>query len=135
MNDSMSAAIQPELAKAGLTNIPLTGQDATPDALARILTHKQGMTVYKPLNEEALPAARTAIWWLEGKRGLPSFYNTKSIQSKQADGHRIMSIVSPVLSITHRNVGLPVAQGLHTWAEVCADIAGAPDKPYCGFSH
>ena len=28
MKLSMSAAIQPELAKAGLTNIPLTGQDA-----------------------------------------------------------------------------------------------------------
>ena len=135
MNDDMALTIEPELAKVGLAGIPLTGQDASPDALARILTHTQGMTVYKPLNEEALPAAETAVWWLEGKRGLPSFYNTKSIQSEQTDGHRVMSVISPVVGATLRNVGLPVRQGLDTWKEVCANISGAPVKPYCGFSH
>jgi hypothetical protein len=46
-----------------------------------------------------------------------------------------MSVISPVVGVTLRNVGLPVKQGLDTWKEVCANIAGAPVKPYCGFSH
>lgn len=135
MNDGMADDIEPALARVGLAGIPLTGQDGQPSALARILLHTQGETIYKPLTEEANPSAKAAVYWLSGHKGTPPGFNTKAGQSKQTNGHRVPSAIGPVLNITIKNVGFPVKDGFTTWAAVCADIAGAPVKPYCGKKH
>ena len=79
----MSDSIAPNLANVGLSGIPLTGQDGQPTALARILEGKQGMTVYKPLNQEAIsggPGRRVAP---PGPQGDASRLFKKNAQCRQ----------------------------------------------------
>ena len=48
--------------------IPVTGQDATPDGLKNILAGDQCMTVYKAVQKEANAAAAAAIALLKGQQ-------------------------------------------------------------------
>lgn len=139
MNDAMAADVYAQLSSHRLAGTPMTGQDAQPDGLGRILAHEQGMTVYKPIYYEAQSAAQVAYNWLVG-RGLPKNYTTKcGIACAQAPGgatkgrHVLSALYTPI-SITIKNVGLPVSDGYDTWAGVCSSI-GKPTKPYCGLPH
>jgi D-xylose transport system substrate-binding protein len=150
MNDGMADTIYSDLAAAHLFHVPLTGQDGQASGLARILEKEQGMTIYKPLTEEANPAISAAVWWLSGHSWTskpagfkPSGQSALSCGTPRADctnGKRIPAVIGPVLSITltgkgKNGVGFPVTDGFTTWAAVCADIPGAPVKPYCGRKH
>jgi ABC-type xylose transport system substrate-binding protein len=148
MNDGMADAIAPALENVGLSHIPLTGQDGQPTALARILEGKQGMTVYKPINEEAIPAVRAAVWLLEGKKGAPPGFATKNPQCKQTVGSKITipCVIGKVTSVTNKpikslgtyDVSYPVKDGFTTWKDVCTDVLPTPpsqSKPYCGLKH
>ena len=72
MNDAMAADVYPAIVRCHLKKI-LTGQDAQPDGLGRILTGQQGMTVFEDVKYEADAAAELAYNWVLGK-GLPSNY-------------------------------------------------------------
>jgi D-xylose transport system substrate-binding protein len=147
MNDGMADSIAPTLENVGLSHIPMTGQDGQPTALARILTGTQGMTVYKRLNEEAIPAVKAAVWLLQGHKGTPPGFGKKP-QCKQTVGSKkyipctIGSVNSvtlkPIKSLGSKDVSFPVTDGFTTWAAVCADVYPAPPsstKPYCGLKH
>ncbi|MFF7472638.1 substrate-binding domain-containing protein [Streptomyces sp. NPDC008092] len=67
-NDAMAGGIVQALKAAGVTQMPpITGQDADLDAIQRILTGEQYMTVYKPYPDEAEAAAQMAVYKVQGK--------------------------------------------------------------------
>jgi D-xylose transport system substrate-binding protein len=123
-NDGMAAAIVAALKRVGLAGIPVTGQDAQPDALGRILAGTQGMTVYKPLYEEANSAAVATNHIL---RNQPVSNFNQYYRTHVKVVHAIL--FSPVL-ITKSNVQRVVRDGFATWAQVCAGVG--PAKPRCG---
>lgn len=115
-NDGMAAAIVAALKRVGRAGIPVTGQDAQPDALGRILQGTQGMSVYKPLYEEANAAAVAANALL---RGQPVTNFTQMYHTHVAAVHAVL--FKPVV-ITRANVRRVVRDGFATWAQVCAGI-------------
>ncbi|MEU2420120.1 substrate-binding domain-containing protein [Streptomyces sp. NPDC007851] len=67
-NDAMAGGIVKALKAAGVTSMPpITGQDADLDAIHRILSGEQYMTVYKPYPDEAEAAAEMAVYKVQGK--------------------------------------------------------------------
>ena len=60
-NDGLGNAVIQVLKRNKLNGqVPVTGQDATPDGLQAVLRGDQYMTVFKPINEEAEAAAKLA---------------------------------------------------------------------------
>src|SRR5207248_4600578 len=67
-DDDMAGGIIKALKAAGVTSLPpITGQDATLDAVQRIVSGDQYMSVYKPYSAEAENAAEMAIDKIQGK--------------------------------------------------------------------
>ncbi|MEU2778558.1 substrate-binding domain-containing protein [Streptomyces sp. NPDC007162] len=67
-NDAMAGGVVKALKAAGVTSMPpITGQDADLDAIHRILSGDQYMTVYKPYPDEAEAAAEMAVYKVQGK--------------------------------------------------------------------
>ena len=122
-NDGMAAAIVAQLRRVGKAGLPVTGQDAQPDALGRIIAGTQGMSVYKPLYREANAAAIATNALLRG-RPVPNF--NQMYRTKVTTVHA--AIFAPVL-ITRNNVNMVVRDGFATWAQVCAGIG--PARPLC----
>lgn len=65
-NDGMAASIVSALKAAGMKNIPVGGQDASIDAVRRVLADEQAYTIYKPYKPEADAAADIAVYLLKG---------------------------------------------------------------------
>ncbi|GAB2915141.1 sugar ABC transporter substrate-binding protein [Streptomyces mayteni] len=65
-NDSMAAGVLTALDSAGVTDVPVGGQDAELAGLQRIVAGQQTYTIYKALREEAESAAEMAIRLLRG---------------------------------------------------------------------
>ena len=138
MNDGMAADIYASINRHHESGLPLTGQDAQPDGLGRILKHEQGMTVFKNVKFEADSAAQVAANWINGK-GLPKNYKKScGIACAQADGHHVPSALFTPESITLGNVADPVKAGFDTWgggSGVCASVGINSSAPYCGLPH
>ncbi|RZS89524.1 monosaccharide ABC transporter substrate-binding protein (CUT2 family) [Motilibacter rhizosphaerae] len=66
-NDGLGNAVVTVLKKAGLTGVPVTGQDATTQGLQNVLAGDQCVTVYKPVQQEAAAAAKLAIALAKGQ--------------------------------------------------------------------
>jgi D-xylose transport system substrate-binding protein len=66
-NDGMASGIATALAKAGVKDVPLGGQDAELAAVQRIVEGRQSFTVYKAIKPEADTAASMAVALLNGK--------------------------------------------------------------------
>ena len=60
-NDGLGNAVISALKQRKLKQIPVTGQDATPQGIQNILTGDQCMTVYKAIQKEADAASKLAI--------------------------------------------------------------------------
>lgn len=138
MNDAMAADVYASLARHHLKGVALTGQDAQPDGLGRILKHEQGMTVFKNVKFEADAAAAAAYNWVLGKK-LPSMYKKNcGIGCEQANGHHVPAALFAPDEITLKNVADPVKAGFDAWGGtggVCASIGMSTSKPYCGLKH
>jgi D-xylose transport system substrate-binding protein len=141
MNDGMAAAVYSSIKRHTTKHIPLTGQDAQPDGLGRILLHEQGMTVFKFVKLEADAAAQLAYSWITG-HGLPKTYKKNcGADCVQASGRHVPSALFVPESITLKNVADPVKKGFDTWGTTAAGIGVCPSigintsKPYCGLKH
>jgi len=140
MNDAMAADVYASLARHHFKKLPMTGQDAQPDGLGRILIHHQGMTVFKNVKFEADAAAEAAYNWVIGK-GLPSIFKKKcGVGCEQLDssgkynGRYVPAALFTPDEVTLKNVADPVKAGFDTWHDVCVSIA-KPVKAYCGLPH
>ncbi|MFI6447151.1 sugar ABC transporter substrate-binding protein [Kitasatospora sp. NPDC050543] len=114
-NDGMAASVIDTLKAAGLKNIPVGGQDASIDAVRRVLSGEQAYTIYKPYKPEADAAANIAVYVLKG-------LDVTSVASAvtNSNGMRIPSILLTPIVVTKAKVAVTViGGGLYKAAEIC----------------
>jgi D-xylose transport system substrate-binding protein len=119
-NDGLGNAVVSALKSAGLTPIPVTGQDATAQGVQNILSGWQCMTVYKSIKAEASAAATAADHLLHGKRIVTNGTTDNGIR-------KVPSVLLTPIAITKRNWKLLISDGFLKKSEVCT---GAYAK-YC----
>ena len=112
-NEGLGLAAVAVLKKNGLNGkVCVSGQDATADGLAAILTGDLSNTVYKAVKQEANGAADLAIALIKGK--------TVKASGKTNDGKRdVPSVLLVPVGITKANVKVVIADGFQTRAAVC----------------
>jgi D-xylose transport system substrate-binding protein len=123
-NDGTAGGAVAAMKAGGLTPLPpLTGQDAQVDAIQRILTGDQYMTVYKAIKPEAEAAAQLAFDLL-GKTTVPASMINGTTNNGKID---VPSILLIPVAVTKANVeSTVVADGFWTAAQICtADFAAA----------
>jgi D-xylose transport system substrate-binding protein len=125
-NDGLAGAIITVLQKYGLNGqVPVTGQDATPDGLQAILRGDQYMTVYKPIKQEAEAAAKLAGALAKGDTAAADAIATAT--EKDPTGNRdVKSVLLEPQLITKENVKTVVDDGAVKASEICvADVQAA----------
>ncbi|MFJ8198652.1 sugar ABC transporter substrate-binding protein [Streptomyces sp. NPDC096152] len=125
-NDGMAGGIITALKAAGLSNIPVTGQDAELAGVQRIVAGEQYMSVYKPYAPEAEAAATMAVDLAQGK-ALDSVAKDK-VDSPTTKG--VPSVLVPVTSLTKDNIkDTVIKDGVYTVSDICtAQYKKACDK-------
>ncbi|WP_406258025.1 sugar ABC transporter substrate-binding protein [Streptomyces nigra] len=118
-NDGMASGVIKALEAAGVTQLPpITGQDAELDAVQRILSGEQYMSVYKSYPHEAESAAEMAVAKVQGKD-----IQFDSLTQDQVDSptHQdIPALLVPVSALTKSNIGKTVlADGIYKLSEIC----------------
>ncbi|MFC3574741.1 sugar ABC transporter substrate-binding protein [Streptomyces yaanensis] len=115
-NDGMAGGIANTLKGAGISNIPLTGQDAELAAIQRIVAGTQSATVYKAYKPEADTAAELAVALLQGK-DLKSLTDT---EVTSGSGDKVPAKLLPATSVTKANIkDTVVKDGIYTVQEIC----------------
>jgi D-xylose transport system substrate-binding protein len=123
-NDGMAASIEAVLKQRNLTNVPVTGQDATLGGLQAVLRGTQCMTVYKPIDIEAEAASRLAIALATGRQGDADDLATGNTQDPKAN-RDVKSVLLGPQSISRADVQGLVAKGVVRTADLCkGDMAG-----------
>ncbi|MCF2537851.1 MULTISPECIES: sugar ABC transporter substrate-binding protein [Streptomyces] len=118
-NDGMAGGVIKALKAAGVTQLPpITGQDAELDAVQRILSGEQYMSVYKSYPHEAESAAEMAVAKVQGKD-----IQFDSLTQDQVDSptHQdIPALLVPVSALTKSNIDKTVlADGIYKLSEIC----------------
>lgn len=115
-NDGMAGGIANTLKGAGISGIPLTGQDAELAAIQRIVSNTQSATVYKPYKGEADNAAELAVNLLQGK-DIKSLADTTVTSGS---GDKVQAKLLTPISVTVKNIkDTVVKDGLYTVAQIC----------------
>jgi D-xylose transport system substrate-binding protein len=123
-NDGLAGAVITVLTKYGLNGqVPVTGQDATPDGLQAILRGDQYMTVYKPIKQEADAAAGLAAALAKGDTAAANALATGSVDDPKGNRQVKSVLLTPQL-ITKSNVKVVIDDGQVKASEVCVtDLA------------
>ncbi|MCV2461524.1 sugar ABC transporter substrate-binding protein [Streptomyces sp. ICN988] len=117
-NDGMAGGSITALKRAGIKNIPVTGQDAELAGVQRIVTGEQYMSVFKSYPKEAETAAEMAVALAKGE-SLDSIANDK-VDSATTKG--VPAVIVPVVSLTKDNIKETVIKdGFYTIDEICTD--------------
>lgn len=118
-NDGMAGAVIEALKEAGATRIPpVTGQDANLDAVQRIVSGEQYMTVYKPFALEATNAAKMAVFKVQGRDIEFDALTQDTVDSPTQDD--IPAQLVPVVAVTKDNIKQTVVRdGVYTVKEIC----------------
>ncbi|MGZ3102124.1 substrate-binding domain-containing protein [Streptomyces sp. H62] len=115
-NDGMAGGIITALKAAGISDIPVTGQDAELAGVQRIVTGEQYMSVYKSYPQEAEVAGEMAVALAKGE-------SLDSIAKDKADSATtkgIPTVLVPVVSLTKDNIkDTVVKEGFYTIDEIC----------------
>ena len=125
-NDGMAGAVITVLKKNNLNGkVPVTGQDASAEALQAILRGDQYMTVFKPIAQEAESTAQLAAALARGDRAAADNLATGSVQDPTGNRAVKSVLLTPIL-ITKENVKEVVDAGQVSAADICvADTAAA----------
>ncbi len=120
-NDGMAGGIATALKGAGISGIPLTGQDAELAGIQRIVAGTQSSTVYKAFKPEADAAAQLAVNLLDGK----SIDDLATETLTSGSGDKVPSQLLTPVSVTVDNINDTVIKDkLYTVADICtADYA------------
>ncbi|MEU8028188.1 substrate-binding domain-containing protein [Streptomyces sp. NPDC049099] len=115
-NDGMAGGIITALKAAGISNIPVTGQDAELAGVQRIVAGEQYMSVYKPYAPEAAAAAEMAVDLAQGK-------SLDSVAKDKVDSpttKQVPSVLVPVTALTKDNIkDTVIKDGVYTVADIC----------------
>ena len=118
-NDGLAGAVITVLSKNGLNGqVPVTGQDATPDGLQAILRGDQYMTVYKPIKQEADSTAKLAAALAKGDTAAADALATGSVDDTKGN-RQVKSVLLTPQSITKDNVKTVIDEGQVKASEVC----------------
>jgi D-xylose transport system substrate-binding protein len=122
-NDGMAGGIATALKGAGISGIPLTGQDAELAGIQRIVAGTQSSTVYKAFKPEAEAAATLAVDLAQGK----SITSLATTTQTSGSGNKVPSQLLTPVSVTKANIkDTVIKDGLYTVAQICtADYAKA----------
>ncbi|MTD15815.1 substrate-binding domain-containing protein [Nakamurella sp. YIM 132087] len=118
-NDGLGNAAISILKKNSVTDVPVTGQDATVQGLQNILDGTQCMTVYKSAKKEAAALAAAAIALVKGEA--PA---TTGTVKDTTSGKDVPAVLEDPLAVTKDNIKDVVADGGVAFADLCtADYA------------
>jgi D-xylose transport system substrate-binding protein len=123
-NDGMATGVIAAMTGAGInpSTKPTTGQDADLDAIQRILTGDQYMTVYKAIKTEAQDAAKIAVPLAQGKKPPSSLLNQ---QVNNGQKNVPSTILTPV-AVTKNNIESTIVKdGFWTPAQICTSAYAA----------
>jgi D-xylose transport system substrate-binding protein len=113
-NDALANAAITVLNNRGLHHVPVTGQDATIAGIQNILAGEQCMSVYKPVQQEAVAAARLALELREGKT--PTEKTTPVFDGD----HDVASVLLRPVAVTRTNIEQTVIHdGFRTFDQIC----------------
>jgi D-xylose transport system substrate-binding protein len=116
-NDGLGQAVISARQNAGLSFIPVTGQDATVGGIQNVLAGRQSMTVYKAVRAEARAAAALAIAIVTNNTPAIELLASARVNNGTTD---VPSILLVPVSVTSVNVAETViADGFRTWEEIC----------------
>jgi D-xylose transport system substrate-binding protein len=118
-NDGMAGGIIKALEAAGVTDLPpITGQDAELDAVQRIVSGEQYMSVYKSYPQEAESAAEMAVAKIQGHDIQFDSLTQDQVDSPTDKG--IPALLVPVVALTQKNIKQTVvADGIYKLSEIC----------------
>jgi D-xylose transport system substrate-binding protein len=115
-NDGMAASIIDTLHAAKLKDIPVGGQDASIDAVRRILSGDQAYTIYKPYKPEADAAADIAVYLLNGL----DVTSVASAMTPSGNDEIPSMLLTPVVVTKQKVATTVIAGGLYKAADVCS---------------
>ncbi|MEE1785476.1 substrate-binding domain-containing protein [Streptomyces sp. SP17BM10] len=114
-NDGMAGAVIDALKAAGIKNVPVGGQDASIDAVRRVLTGEQAYTIYKPYKPETDAAGSIAVQLAEGMD-----ITTTATTLTSSNGLQIPSLLLTPIVVTKAKVqATVVGGGLYKAADIC----------------
>ncbi|MER5214077.1 substrate-binding domain-containing protein [Streptomyces sp. NPDC002838] len=118
-NDGMAGAVIDALEEAGSTDIPpVTGQDANLDAVQRIVSGEQYMTVYKSFLLEADNAAEIAVAKVQGRSIEFDALTPDKVDSPTEED--IPSQLVQVVALTRDNIkDTVIRDGVYTVKDIC----------------
>jgi D-xylose transport system substrate-binding protein len=114
-NDGLGNSVISALKARKLKQIPVTGQDATPEGIQNILAGDQCMTVYKAVKKEADAASKLAIALATGKQPEAGLVNGKTNDSAKD----VPSVLLTPQAITKDNVKVVFDDGFLKKTDVC----------------
>jgi D-xylose transport system substrate-binding protein len=114
-NDGLGNSVVSALKARKLKQIPVTGQDATPQGLQNILSGDQCMTVFKAVKKEADAASKLAISLATGKQPEAGLVNGK-VNDTARD---VPSVLLKPEAITKDNIKVVLDDGLVKRSDVC----------------
>jgi D-xylose transport system substrate-binding protein len=114
-NDGLGNSVISALKSRKLKQIPVTGQDATPQGIQNILTGDQCMTVYKAVKKEADAASKLAIALATGKEPEAGLVNGKTNDTARD----VPSVLLTPEPITKDNIKVVFDDGFLKKEDVC----------------
>ncbi len=118
-SDGLADGVIEAFKEAGASRIPpVTGQDANLDAVQRIVSGEQFMTVYKSFLLEATNAARMAVFKVQGRDIAFDALTQDSVDSPTNED--IPAQLVPVVALTKRNIKQTVIlDDVYTVKQIC----------------
>jgi D-xylose transport system substrate-binding protein len=114
-NDGLGNSAISALKARKLKQIPVTGQDATPQGVQNILAGDQCMTVYKAVKKEADAASKLAIAVVKGGQPPAGLVNGKTNDTARD----VPSVLLTPQAITKDNVKVLFDDGFLKTSDVC----------------
>jgi D-xylose transport system substrate-binding protein len=114
-NDGLANSVISALKARKLKQIPVTGQDATPQGLQNILSGDQCMTVFKAVKKEADAASKLAIALSKGTEPPAGLVNGKTNDTARD----VPSVLLTPEAITKDNIKVVLDDGLVKKSDVC----------------
>jgi D-xylose transport system substrate-binding protein len=115
-NDGLGNSAISALKARKLEQIPVTGQDATPQGIQNILSGDQCMTVYKAVKKEADAASQLAIALSKGTAAPAGLVNGKTNDTARD----VPSVLLTPEAITKDNIKVVFDDGFLKKSDVCA---------------
>ncbi|MGA5327184.1 sugar ABC transporter substrate-binding protein [Streptomyces griseoincarnatus] len=118
-NDGMAGAVIEELQQAGLSELPpVTGQDADLEAVRRVVSGTQYITVYKSFLLEATGAADMAVAKVQDRAIQFDALAQDVVDSRSQKD--IPAMLVPVVALTRENIeDTVIADGVYTVKDIC----------------